>query len=328
MNRRQLLWGIATSSMAVSAPVGFSRPAFAQGFPSQFIRIIVPFPAGQASDVIARMLADRIAQSLGQPAIVENRPGAGGNIGSEAGSRAANDGHTLTIATAALPISKVIYRKLAFDPVADFAPVTRLTITPLLLVTSQKLGVNSVAELVDYAKKNPGKVSFASSGPGTSHHLSGELFAALADVKLLHIPYKGSSPAHIDLMSGQVDIMFDNIVAVGPQVRQGNLKALAATTKTRVATLPNLPTMAESGYPAFEAVAWFGVLAPKGTPRPVVERLNAEFRRALAVPEISQKLEQMGAQVSPGTPEEFGEFLVSEVAKWEPIVQRAGIAID
>lgn len=323
MNRREML-----AAMAASAMTAAGGQAFAQSFPNQPLRIIVPFPAGQASDVIARLVADRVSQALGQPIIVENRPGAGGNIGTEAGARAANDGHTLTIATAALPISKLIYRKLPFDPVTDFAPVTRMTITPLLLVTSPKLGVNSVAELVEFAKKNPGKVSFASSGPGTSHHLSGELFAALSGTKLLHVPYKGSPPAHIDLMSGQVDIMFDNIVAVGPQVRQGNLKALATTTKTRVPTLPDLPTMAEAGYPTFEAVAWFGVLAPKGTPQPVIARLNDEFGKALAAPDIRQKLTDMGAQVSPGTPEEFGQFLAAEVAKWEPVVQRAGIAID
>ena len=328
MNRRELLAAMAASTVAASTMAAASGRAFAQSFPTQPLRIIVPFPAGQASDVITRLLADRISPAIGQPIIVENRPGAGGNIGTEAGARAANDGHTLTIATAALPISKLIYRRLSFDPVTDFAPVTRMTITPLLLVTSPKLGVKSVAELVDFAKKNPGKVSFASSGPGTSHHLSGELFAALADLKLLHVPYKGSPPAYIDLMSGQVDIMFDNIVAVGPQVKQGNLKALAATTKTRVPTLPDLPTMAESGYPTFEAVAWFGVLVPKGTPRPVIERLNAEFGKALAIPEIRQKLIDMGAQVMPGTPDEFGKFLTAEVAKWEPVVHRAGIAID
>jgi tripartite-type tricarboxylate transporter receptor subunit TctC len=323
MNRRQLITGIAVAIVAAT-----SDWALAQQFPSQPLRIIVPFPAGQASDVITRLLADRISPALGQPIIVENRPGAGGNIGSDTGARAANDGYTLTIATAALPISKLVYRKLSFDPLTDFVPVTRLTITPLLLVASPKLGVNSVAELVDFAKKNSGKVSFASSGPGTSHHLSGEMFAALADIKLLHVPYKGSAPAHIDLMSGLVNIMFDNIVAVGPQVRQGNLKALAATTKTRVPTWPDLPTMAEAGYPAFEAVAWFGVLAPKGTPQPVIARLNAEFGKALAIPEIRQKLMEMGAQVSPGTPEEFGKFLSAEVAKWEPVVQRAGVAIE
>jgi tripartite-type tricarboxylate transporter receptor subunit TctC len=323
MNRRHLLAAMAASTLAAAG-----GRAFAQSYPTHPLRIIVPFPAGQASDVITRLLADRIAPALGQPIIVENRPGAGGNLGTEAGARAANDGHTLTIATAALPISKLIYRKLPFDPVNDFAPVTRMTVTPLLLVTSPKLGMNSVAELVDFARKNPGKISFASSGPGTSHHLSGELFAALAELQLLHVPYKGSAAAHIDLMSGQVDIMFDNIVAVGPQVRQGNLKALAVTTKARAPSLPDLPTMAEAGYPTFEAMAWFGVLAPKGTPQPVISRLNAEFGKALAHPEINKKLTDMGAQIVPGTPEEFGKFLAAEVAKWEPVVQRAGVAIN
>ncbi len=321
MNRRQLLAALAASTLV-------GRTAEAQTFPTRPIRIIVPFPPGQASDVISRLLGERISASIGQPIVVENRTGAGGNIGTEAGARAPADGYTLTIATAALPISKLTYKKLSFDPVADFAPVTLMTITPLMLVTSPKLEVASVAELVAHAKKNPGKVTFASSGVGTSHQLSGELFATLAGLQLVHVPYRGSSPAHIDLMAGTVDIMFDNIVAVGPQVRQGNLKALAVTTKTRAPSFPDLPTMQEAGFPSFEAVAWFGVLAPKDTPAPVVERLNAEFVKALSVDAVRTKLNDLGAQVVASRPDEFGKFLASEVNKWKPIVERAQISLD
>lgn len=323
MKRRDFLTAVAASAL-----VAAGGPAYAQRYPSQTIRIIVPFPAGQASDVIARMLAERVSTALGQPIIVENRPGAGGNIGTEAGARAAADGYTLTMATAALPISKAVYKKLPFDPETDFAPITRLTVTPLMLVTSPKLGVNSVAELVDHAKKSPGKVTFASSGAGTSHQLAAEMFAGLADLKILHVPYKGSGPAHIDLMSGQVDIMFDNVLAVGSQVRQGNLKALAVTTKTRAGTFPDLPTMAEAGFPTFEAVAWFGLLAPKGTPEAVVSRLNDEFRSALAQPEVTKRLTDLGAEVGSGTPAEFAQFISAEVAKWEPVVKRAGVEVN
>lgn len=321
MNRRHVLAGLAATTLA-------GRKAFAENYPAFPIRVFVPYPAGQASDVITRILADRVTQSIGTPIIIENRPGAGGNIGSEAGARAAPDGYTLTVATAALPISKLTYRKLGFDPIGDFAPITMMTITPLLLATSPKLGVNSVAELVALAKQNPGKVTFASSGVGTSHHLSGELFASIAGLKLVHVPYRGSAPAHIDLMAGTVDIMFDNIVAVGPHVRQGNLKGLAVTTKTRAAAFPDLPTMQESGFANFEAVAWFGMLAPKATPAPIIARLNKDFVAALSAPDIRKKLADLGAETAPGRPEEFEKFLAAEFTKWRPIVDRANIVLD
>jgi tripartite-type tricarboxylate transporter receptor subunit TctC len=321
MNRRELLVGLAISAVAGGG-------VRAESYPDRLIRIIVPYPPGQASDVITRMLADRISQSIGKPIVIENRSGAGGNIGTEAGARAANDGYTITIATAALPITKLTYRKLNFDPIGDFEPVSMMTITPLLLAVSRKLGVSTVAELVAYAKKNPGKVSFASSGVGTSHHLSGELFAAMAGLQLVHIPYRGSGPAQIDLMSGVVDIMFDNIVAIGPQVRQGNLTGLAVTTHKRAPSFPDLPTMAEAGFKEFEATAWFGALVPKKTPAVVVQRLNEEFVKALSAPDIVQKLGEMGAQAAPSSAADFGRFMQAEVSKWKPVVERAQISLD
>ena len=315
--------------LAIAAAMALASPiAGAQDYPTKPIKIIVPYPGGQASDTIARIVGERLGKSLGQPVIVDNRPGAGGNIGTDIGAKAAPDGYTLTMATAALPISKHVYKKLPFDPAADFAPITLMTITPLVLVTRTNLPAKNVGELVSLAKKDPGKLTFASSGPGTSHQLSGELFKSLAGIDMLHVPYKGSPPAHVDLMGGSVDIMFDNIVPVAPHVRQNNLRALAVTTKTRAAALPDVPTMAESGYPNFEATAWFGLLAPAGTPQPIVDRLNREIVAVLKSPDIEQRLSAMGATVVADKPEEFGQFMAKEINKWKPVVQQANIQLE
>ena len=314
--------------LAAGALFALCGGAAAQNYPSRPIHVIVPFPAGQASDTIMRVVGDRLAKSLGQPVIVDNKPGAGGNLGSDQGAKAAPDGYTLTVATAALPISKSVYRKLPFDPAHDFAPITLMTITPLVLVARPDLPAKTVGELVEQAKKNPGKMTFASSGTGTSHQLSGELFKTLAGIELLHVPYKGSPPAHVDLMAGTVDIMFDNIVPVTPQIKQGRLKALAVTTKTRAPSLPDVPTMSEAGFANFEAVAWFGLLAPAGTPRRIVERLNKETVAILNAPDIRERLAGLGATTIGDTPDEFARFIRSEIDKWAPVVKRAHIELE
>ena len=317
-----------TTLLALAAALGVATSAMAEDYPTRPIRVIVPFPAGQASDTIVRLVGDQLGRRLGQPIIVENKPGAGGNLGTEQGARAAADGYTLTIATAALPISKLVYRKLAYDPVKDFDPVTLMTVTPLVLVTRPNLPANNVKELVELARKSPGTLTFASSGQGTSHQLSSELLKALADVDMLHVPYRGSAPAHLDLMGGRVDIMFDNIVPVSPHIQSGKLKALAVTTKERAPALPSVPTMAESGYASFEAVAWFGVLAPAGTPAPIVDRLSREINAVLQMPEVNAKLVSMGANVAGTSPAEFRSFMAAEINKWVPVVKRANIVID
>ena len=325
MKRRAALAAAVTGAASLAFPgLLQAQPA---DYPSRPIRIIAPFPAGQASDIMARLFGDRIAKALGQPVVVENRIGAGGNIGTEAGAKAAGDGYTLTLATAALPISTHVY-KLNFDPAADFAPVAQFTITPLVLVVNQKLPVNSVAELIAYGKKNPGKLTFASSGPGTSHHLAGEMFKAQAGLDILHVPYRGSAAAHIDLIGGTVDIMFDNIMAVNPHVKSGKLKALAVTTRTRSPLLAEAPTMAEAGMPSFEAVAWFGLMAPKATPKAVVAKLNGAIQAALAQADVQKQLADMGAQPVPGSPEAFEAFFLSEIRKWGPVVQKANVKLD
>jgi len=320
MNSKKLLALIST--------LVFFSLSYAQSFPNKPLKIIVPYPPGQASDQITRMVADKVSQAIGQPIVVDNKPGAGGNLGTEIGAKSPADGYTMTIGTAALPISKLVYKKLTFDPINDFNGITLMTTMPLVLVVPPALKVNTVAELVEYTKKNPGKVNFASSGTGTSHQLAGEMFKQYAGVDITHVPYKGSPPAHVDLMGGSVDLMFDNIVAVGPLVKSGKLKALAVTSKTRSSTLPNVPTMQESGYPNIEAVAWFGVLVPKGTPKGIVNRLNKEFVAALAIPEIKSKLEESGAQVIASTPEDFDLFMQNEVKKWSGVINTAKISLD
>ncbi|MBB1603826.1 tripartite tricarboxylate transporter substrate binding protein [Variovorax sp. UMC13] len=315
-------------ALAAAAAWALCMAAHADEYPSKPIKIIVPYPGGQASDTITRLVGERLGKALGQPVVVDNRPGAGGNIGTDIGAKSAPDGYTLTIATAALPISKHVYRKLPFDPAKDFVPVTLMTMTPLVLVTRPSLPVKDVAGLVALAKKEPGKVTFASSGLGTSHQLSGELFKSLAGVDMLHVPYKGSPPAHVDLMGGSVDIMFDNIVPVAPHIKSGKLQALAVTSKTRAAALPDVPTMAEAGYPNFEATAWFGLLAPAGTPQLIVDRLNKELVAVLKSPDIRDRLAGMGATVVADTPEEFGRFMADEINKWGPVVKRAHIELE
>lgn len=310
---------------ALLAVFGLSQ---AQSFPNKPLRIIVPYPPGQASDQITRMVADKVSQAFNQPIIVENKPGAGGNLGTEIGAKSPADGYMMTIGTAALPISKLVYKKLTFDPINDFNGVTLMTTMPLVLVVPPGLKVNTVAELVEYAKSNPGKINFASSGTGTSHQLAGEMFKQYANVDITHVPYKGSLPAHVDLMGGSVDMMFDNIVAVGPHIKSGKLKALAVTSKTRSPIFPNVPTMQESGYPNIEAVAWFGVLVPKGTPTNVINRLNKEFVAALTMPEIKNKLQENGAQVVASSPDEFNAFMQSEVSKWANVINTAKIVLD
>ena len=310
---------------AAALAAACAAPAFAQTYPTKPVRIIVPFPPGQASDVIARLVGQKMSENLGQQVVVDNRVGAGGNIGSDMGAKAPPDGYTLTMATAALPISASVYAKLPFDPVKDFATVTLMTVTPLVLIVHPALPVRNVKELVALARSRPGQLNFASSGMGTSHHLSGEMLRTVTGVNIVHVPYKGSQAAHIDLMSGQVAMMFDNILPVRPMVQAGKLKALAVTTPQRSPALPDVPTIAEAGLPNFEAVAWFGMLAPAGTPRDIVTKLNGEIVRVLKLPDVNERLSGMGAIVVGSTPDEFATWMRNEVAKWAKVVKAAGV---
>ena len=322
----RVLWGVAI--VAVLAAAGGAL-AQAPAYPSKPIRLVVPFPPGGATDILAREVAQKLTEAWGQSVVVDNRPGAGGNIGAELVARAAPDGYTLLMGTVGThAINASLYAKLPYDHVKDFAPVILVAGVPNVLVVNPALPVNTVAELIAYAKANPGKLNFASSGNGTSIHLSGELFKVMAGVQMTHVPYKGSAPAVADLISGQVQLMFDNLPPSLPQIKAGKLRALAVTSATRAPALPDVPTIAEAGLPGFEASSWFGVLAPAGTPPAIVARLNAEIAKWLASPEAREKLSKQGANAAGGSPEDFAKHIAAETTKWAKVVKDSGAKVD
>jgi len=295
----------------------FAAGVSAQAYPTKPIRIVVPFPAGGTTDVLARAAAQKLAETLGQPAVVDNRPGAGGNIGAELVAKSAPDGYTLLMGTVGThAINPGLYPKLPYDHVKDFAPVILVAGVPNVLVINPALPVNSVPELIAYAKANPGKLNFASSGNGTSIHLSAELFKTMAGVQMTHVPYKGSAPALQDLVGGQVQLMFDNLPSSLALIKGGKLKALAVTSGARAAALPDVPTLAESGLPGFEASSWF------------IAKLNGEIAKWLATPEAKEKLLAQGANAAGGTAEEFAQFIAAETAKWQKVVKESGAKVD
>jgi tripartite-type tricarboxylate transporter receptor subunit TctC len=301
----------------------------AQAWPERPIRIIVPFSAGGTNDVVARVVAEKMSASLGQPVLVENRLGAGGSIGAEAVAKAPADGYTLLQASGSTHGgNSAVYRKLPYDPVRDFAPISMLTRTPFILVVHPSVQANTVQQLVALIKAQPGKLNYASYGSGSSSHLVGELFKAMAGLDLIHVPYKGSAPAVIGTVGGEAQVLFDVINTSGPHIKAGRLKALGVGTPTRSSVLPDLPAVAESGVPGFDAMVFFGLLAPAGTPRPVVDRLHREAVKALAMPDVREKLVAMGNEVVGSTPEAFGQQIAAEVAKWQKLVRERDLKFD
>ena len=301
--------------------------AVAQTYPNKPVRVIVPFATGSASDFIGRMVADRLTAALGQPFLVENRPGAGGTIGTEVVAKAPPDGYTLLVTTAATPITATAFRGLKYDTAA-FASITVLTHSPLGFAANPQFAPKTVREFIDYAKANPGKVNFGSLGVATSHHVTGEKLKLDAGIDMVHVPYKGSGAAHADLMGGQIQVMFDNIVALLPHFKSGKLRALAVSSAKRHPLLPEVPSLSEAGVKDFEAVAWFGYAAPPGTPRDIVARLNAEILRALALPEICQRLIDGGSEVIGNSQDAADKFLQSEISRWGAVVKAANIRAD
>jgi tripartite-type tricarboxylate transporter receptor subunit TctC len=302
--------------------------AQAQTWPSKPIRYIVPFPPAGATDITARIMADKISGPLGQSVVVENRPGAAGNVGTEFVARSAPDGYTILQLTVAQSISATLYTKINYDVERDLAPAAMVALVPNVMIVHPSVPAKSVAEFIALAKAKPGKINFASSGSGTSIHMSAEMFKMLTGVNIVHIPYKGSGPALADMLGGQVDVMFDNLTSSIGHIRSGKLRALAVTTVTRYPELPELPTMQEAGVPGYEATAWFGIVVPRGTPRDAIARINGEVNKALAQADVKEKLAQQGALARSWTPEEFGSFIHNEVVKWAKVVKASGAKVE
>jgi len=306
----------------------FALTVQAQSYPSKPVRVVVPYPPGGPTDIVARVLFQQVAESTGQQFLIDNRAGAGGNIGAEAVAKAPADGYTLLIGTTAHAINMSLFKSLNYDVQKDLAPVSLLTQGPLVLVTHPQFPANSIKELIDMAKAKPGSLNFASSGNGQSTHLSAELFNSMAGIKMVHVPYKGSAPALGDVMSGQVGIMFDTTLSAMPFVKAGKLKALGVTSPQRTPAAPDVPTIAESGLPGYEVFAWNGVLVPAGTPKAIVAQLNEEIRKAMQLPQVREKFSAQGFAASWNTPDQFGVFVRNEVEKWARTVKASGATLD
>jgi tripartite-type tricarboxylate transporter receptor subunit TctC len=294
-------------------------------YPSRPVRFIVPSAAGGGTDIIARAIAQKLSESLGQQFVVDNRPGAGQMIGIELAAKSPADGHTIVMAASTLAINSVMYKKVSYDPVRDFAPITQAASLPNVLVVHPSLPVKSVAELIAYAKQRPGQLNFASAGIGTSPQMSVELLKSMAGIDMVHIPYKGTSPGVVDLLAGQVTVMTPNVLTALPHIKAGKLRALAVTSAKRSGALPDIPTIAEAGLPGYDSTQWYGVLAPAGTPHEIVARLHAEIVRALRLPDVRERLAADGAEAVGSTPEEFAAFIQSEIEKWTAVARSAGI---
>ena len=299
--------------------------AHAQAFPTKQLRMVVTFPTGGAPDILARTISEKLDPAWGQTMIVDNRPGAGGNIGAEFVARAPADGHTLVMGTVGThSINGALYAKMPYDMVRDFAPVTLIASTPNLLVVNPNVPARTVQELVALARSKPGELTFGSPGIGTSVHVSGELFNSLAGVKTVHVPYKGRQFAIPDLLGGTITMMFDNMPSALPVVREGKLRAIGVTSSRRSPSAPEIPTIAEQGLPGFEATSWFTVFAPSGTPRPVVDRMHAEIVRIFNLPDVQQKMRTLGLDPILGGPDELARYQQAEIVKWAKVVKDSG----
>lgn len=332
LRRRRFLPLAALAAAALAEPLQVQAAAW----PVKPVRIVVPFAAGGTTDILARALAPELQKVFGQPFVVDNRPGAGGNVGAAEVAKAAADGHTLLMGTVGThAINAALYPRMPYDPIKDFAPVTLVAGVPNVLVVNpanaQKYGIQSVADLYRVARSNPGKLNMASSGNGTSIHLAGELFKTRTGTFMVHFPYRGSGPALLDLIGGNMDLMFDNLPSAMPHIKSGKLKALAVTSAARSPALPELPTVAEAGgklLEGYEASSWFGLLAPAGTPSDVISRLQQETAKALALPAIKDRLLSLGASPSGISPADFSRYIASETAKWSQVVKASGAKVD
>jgi tripartite-type tricarboxylate transporter receptor subunit TctC len=321
--------------LAVAALAVISlAPAHAQTWPSKPVRIIVPFPPGGTTDIVARSIGVELQRMWQQPVVIENRTGAGGNIGADAVAKSPGDGYTLLMGTVGThAINQALYAqngsKMPFDPVKDFLPITLVAGVPNVMVINPKLPVNSVAEFIAYAKARPGQLNMASSGNGTSIHLTGELFKTVTGTYMVHFPYRGSAPAVTDLITGNMNVMFDNLPSALPHIKSGRLKALAVTSRTRSPALPDVPTIEEAaGLKGFDASSWFGLFAPAGTPRTVVDKIQADVAKALAQPPVRERFVAQGADPGGNTPDQFAAFIRAETEKWTRVVKFSNAKVD
>ena len=316
------------SSIVAAVLCAFAGMAIAQQYPSKPIKIVVPYPPGGFNDTLGRTLAAKFTEAWGQPAVVENKPGANTMIGNDFVAKSPPDGHTLLVVAFPFAVAPSLLRNMPYDTVKDFAPVALAAQSPNLLVVNPSLPVKSVGELIALAKAKPNSLSYASTGNGSSNHISMELFKSLAGVQIVHIPYKGSAPAVTDLLGGQVHLMFDNVPNVLPHVKAGKLTALGQTGVKRSALISDIPTVAEAGVPGYEVTVWFGLVAPAGTPREVIQKLNAEMLRILAMPDVRERFLAQGVEPAGGTPEQFGEHIRAQMAKWAKVVADAGVKAE
>jgi tripartite-type tricarboxylate transporter receptor subunit TctC len=322
MNLRIASWSLVVLSAVWSA-------TFAQGYPGKPVRLIAPTAPGSPPDIRARWLAEALTPVLGQPVVVENKAGAGGNIGTEAVAKSAPDGYTLLLAhQGTFAINPHVYARTGYDPIADFAPVTRLVLSPMVLAVNPGLPVNTVADLIRLAKEKPGQLTFGSAGNGTPPHMAAELFKRTAKIDVVHVPYKGASPALVDLMAGRLSFTFDSAAIQLPQVKTGKIKALAVTGSKRLASLPDVPTVSESGLPGFEYWSWMGICAPAGTPKDIVLRLNHAIVVILGTPKAHEWFAAQGGEPIGDTPEEFAAFIKTEYSKWGAVARAAGITVE
>ncbi len=316
---------IACAVLAAAFSTAAYEAAAQATYPSRAVRMIIPFPPGGGTDLVARTLAQKLTETWGQPVIVDNRAGANGIIGTDLGAKSKPDGHTLLVVIATHAINPSLYRKLPYDTAADFAAVTLMAQYPFILTIHPSLPAKTVRELIALAKARPGQLSYASSGNGSGPHLGFELFKSMAKVDFVHVPYKGSGPANVDLISGQVQAMFNNFIAAIPHIKTGRLRVLAVTSAKRSQVMPELSTLAESGFPGFDVTGWYALLAPSGTPQAIVAKVQADVAGALRVPAVHTRLSSEGAEPVGSTPDEFEKFLAAEIRKWTKVIKAANV---
>jgi tripartite-type tricarboxylate transporter receptor subunit TctC len=325
--------GAVTMACAIAAAILLAgatvvAPVCAQTYPNRPVRFVLPFPPGGPTDILGRIIGQKLAERLGQPVVPENRPGAGGNIGLETGAKAKPDGYTIVLASPSLSISPTLYKKLNYDSVKDFAPISLVAEIPNVLLVAPSLPVKSLKELIEYAKANPGKLNFGSGGIGTSNHLASELFKALAKVSITHVPYKGSNQAMIAMMGEEVGMVVIGLPSSQAQIQAGKVRALAVLSEQRLPSLPAVPTAREAGMDNFEVTTWYGILTPAGTPRDIVTRLNAEWGKITAMPDTKEMMQSAGFEPMSGTPEQFGEFIKTEIVRWGKVIRDSNLNIE